>query len=129
MTHIHYNVTSSYIEPSEYPCKTAVTINKEENYQYIPSTSFPDECAPMTYEEWEKYGTFPTGNTIIMHECNHKPVQQIPGWMHIDPINTQIDLQSVADMLSDYDYTPGLKVTVEDLTNPAPMDLPYGKNF
>lgn len=42
--------------------------------------------------------------------------------MHIDPINTQIDLQSVADQLSDYKFTPGFKVTVDNLINPEPLD-------
>ena len=56
--------------------------------------------------------------------CNEKPVkvEKIPGWMHIDPINTQIDLESVAYQLSDYKFTPGFKVTVDNLTNPEPLD-------
>ena len=59
-----------------------------------------------------------------IHETKPVPPvkQEIPGWMHIDPINTQIDLQSVADQLSDYKFTPGFKVTVDNLINPEPLD-------
>ena len=54
---------------------------------------------------------------------------EIPGWMHIDPINTQIDLESVAYQLSDYKFTPGFTVTVDDLLHPKPLDYEATPKF
>lgn len=62
------------------------------------------------------------GDNIEIHEVKKPEPVKIPGWMHVDPISTQIDIQSVADQLSDYKFTPGFTVTVEDLTNPKPLD-------
>lgn len=46
MTHIHYNITSTHVNPE------------------IP------------------------GDNIEIHEPKKKPVEKIPGWMHVDPIST-----------------------------------------
>ncbi len=62
------------------------------------------------------------GDNIDTHVVKKRERKEIPGWMHINPISTQIDLQSVADQLSDYKFTPGLKVTVDDLLHPEYME-------
>ena len=47
---------------------------------------------------------------------------EIPGYLHVNPISTQIDLDSVAYTLSNYKYTKGMVVTVDDLLHPKPLD-------
>jgi hypothetical protein len=64
------------------------------------------------------------GSNLIYHEDDDKckprdmqlPVE--PGWKHVNPISTQIDLESVADQLSNFKYAPGMNITVDDLLNP-----------
>lgn len=53
----------------------------------------------------------------------------IPGWLHIDPINTQLDLKSVAYNLSNYKFTKGMVVTYEDLIHPKPLDYEPSPKF
>lgn len=63
------------------------------------------------------------GDSLDIHDVSiKKKKSNIPGWLHINPISTQIDIQSVADQLSDYKFTPGFKVTVDDLLHPKPID-------
>ena len=62
----------------------------------------------------------------VYHEndasCLPPKPEPIPGYVHINPISTQIDLQSVADQLSDYKFTKGIKITTDMLLNPKPLD-------
>lgn len=71
------------------------------------------------------------GDNIQVYKPKKKPCEdeKIPGWMHIDPINTQIDLESVAYQLSDYKFTPGFTVTVDDLLHPKPLDYEATPKF
>ena len=110
MTHIHYNVTSTHVNGNN--TKTDSSILSQDGYTVIPVNT------QVSYEDFCVEG----GDSLDIH--NPKPIvpTKIPGWLHVDPINTQIDLQSVADQLSDYKFTPGFKVSVEDLTYPAPLD-------
>ena len=62
------------------------------------------------------------GDNIDIHTVKIPERKEIPGWLHVNPISTQIDLESVADQLSNYKFTPGLKVTVDDLLHPEPLD-------
>lgn len=70
-----------------------------------------------THVDQEEHKTYIEQDPIIIS----KPVE-VPGWYHINPISTQIDLDSVAYQLSNYKYTEGMTVTKEDLTNPKFTD-------
>lgn len=69
------------------------------------------------------------GDNIEIHNPKEKPIEKIPGWMHVNPISTQIDLESVAYQLSDYKFTPGFKVSVDDLLHPKPLDYEATPKF
>ena len=43
--------------------------------------------------------------------------------------NTYIDLESVSYQLSDYKFTPGFTVTVDDLLHPKPLDYEETPKF
>lgn len=112
MTHIHYNVISTHVNGTNTEADSSIL--SQDGYTVIPVNN------SVTYEDYCIGG----GDSLDIHETKPVPPvkQEVPGWMHIDPINTQIDLQSVADQLSDYKFTPGFKVTVDNLTNPEPLD-------
>lgn len=69
------------------------------------------------------------GDNIQIFKPKENPPEKIPGWMHIDPISTQIDIESVAYQLSDYKFTPGFTVTVDDLLHPKPLDYEATPKF
>lgn len=43
---------------------------------------------------------------------------------HIHPLSTEINIETVADQLSNYQFAPDMKVTVDDLVNPI-----YGMDY
>lgn len=43
---------------------------------------------------------------------------------HINPISTEINIDVVADQLSNYQFAPGMTVTVDELLNPT-----YGMDY
>lgn len=43
---------------------------------------------------------------------------------HINPLSTEIDIESVAYQLSNYQFSPDLKVTVDELISPT-----YGMDY
>lgn len=43
---------------------------------------------------------------------------------HVNPISTEIDIESVAYQLSNYQFSPDLKVTVDELLQPK-YDMDY----
>ena len=44
--------------------------------------------------------------------------------LHINPISTEINIDAVADQLSNYQFAPGMTVTVDELLNPT-----YGMDY
>lgn len=43
---------------------------------------------------------------------------------HIHPLSTEINIETVADQLSNYQFAPDMKVSVDELVNP-----PYGMDY
>lgn len=62
-----------------------------------------------------------SGNTqhIIDDELSPKPKkEQVKPWYHVNPISTQIDLDSVVGQLNNDPLNPGMNVTKDMLLNP-----------
>lgn len=59
---------------------------------------------------------------------NLKPIEKtkkiLGTFAHINPLSTEINIETVADQLSNYQFAPDMKVSVDELINPS-----YGMDY
>lgn len=93
------NIVSTHVEVDEL---TGEGIFVEDSGSSVQKTEVKDvEVKELTSEE--------------LLEETKKILSKI---QHINPISTEINITSVADQLSNYQFAPGISVSVDELLNP-----------
>ena len=87
-------------------------------YTYDPTTVYIDPTGEEKPME--------TVDASIIETEEMKQALGVETWMHIHPLTAQIDINQVADQLSNDPQRPEMTVTVNDLKKGGPIDYAFG---